>query len=92
MRARSRKQATRYVQRRKLVAGLLQERPWCELRWDSGCQQRAVDVDERLGRGVGGDFLDPDNCQTCCRHCHDRKHANPEEAVRRGFTIQRKSA
>ncbi len=88
---RSRKMHAAYVQRRKLVAALLEERPWCEIRWDNGCTGRAVDVDEILGRGVGGDMLDPAACQTTCRHCHDMKQQNPEEAVRRRLTVQRRS-
>jgi hypothetical protein len=92
VRARSAKQARAYVQRRRLVADLLERRPWCEIRWDARCQGRAVDVDEIRGRGVGGDFLDESNCQTTCRYCHDMKHAHPAEAVRRGVTIQRRTA
>lgn len=87
---RSSKQAALYVERRQLVARLLAERPWCEIRWDHACQGRAVDVDEILGRGVGGDFLDEQNCQTACRHCHDMKQQNPTDAERRGVTVQRR--
>lgn len=92
MRVRSRKQAAIYISRRKLVAALLTENPWCQIRWDDGCEQRAVEVDERLSRAAGGSILDPANCQVTCRHCHQRKHANPAEAVARGFTVQRRSA
>lgn len=90
LRFRSRKTEALYVDRRVLVAELLAERPWCEIRFDDRCQGRAVDVDEVLGRGVGGDFLDPANCQTACRACHDAKQQNPTEAERRGFTVQRR--
>jgi 5-methylcytosine-specific restriction endonuclease McrA len=86
LRRRSAKTRIAYVARARLVAGMLAERPWCEIRWDDGCQGRAVDVDEVLGRGVGGSILDEANCQTTCRHCHDRKHNQPTEAVRRGLT------
>lgn len=92
LRYRSRKTERAYVLRRQLVASLLTERPWCEIRWDANCQGRSVDVDELLGRGVGGDFLDLDNCQTTCRHCHDKKQQNPDEAELRGYTIKRRSA
>lgn len=84
LRNRSKKMAKLYVTRAALVEQLLQERPWCEIRWDAGCQGRAVDVDEILSRGRGGDFLDPENCQTTCRHCHDKKHTEPTEALERG--------
>lgn len=92
MRTRSKKQVAVYIARRKLVAALLEEQPWCSIRWDSNCEGRAVEVDERLARSAGGSILDPANCQVTCRHCHQRKHANPAEAVARGFTIQRRSA
>jgi len=81
-----------YVERRRLVADLLAGRPWCELRWDARCTLRAVDVDERLSRAQGGSITDPDNCQTACRACHEAKHANPGEAVARGFTVQRRAS
>ena len=76
--------------RAQLVRELLAERPWCELRWDDGCDGRAVDVDERLSRAQGGSILDPDNCQTACRYCHDKRHANPDEAAARDLAIRRK--
>lgn len=88
MRARSAKMARLYRERRELVAWMLHNRPWCEIRWDSGCQGRAADVDEILPRGRGGSILDPANLQTTCRHCHDQKHAHPAEAKQRGVTSQ----
>lgn len=92
MRARSKKQVAIYIARRKLVAGLLAENPWCQIRWDDGCEGAATEVDERLSRAAGGSILDPANCQTTCRHCHQQKHLHPSEAVARGFTVQRRSA
>lgn len=83
LRPRSKKTEKRYRVRRVLVAELLEQRPWCEIRWDDRCQGRAVDVDEILSRGRGGDYCDPDNCQTACRPCHDAKHSYPLEAVAR---------
>lgn len=83
LRPRSKKTEAKYRIRRVLVAELLEERPWCEIRWDARCQRRAVDVDEILSRGRGGDYCDPDNCQTTCRPCHEAKHDYPIEAVTR---------
>lgn len=80
----SKKRAKEGRERRALVVALLAERPWCEIRWDENCQGRAVDVDEIRSRARGGDFLNPADCQTAYRYCHDRKHAEPTEAVRRG--------
>lgn len=90
MRGRSKKMARLYVRRSALVEDLLSERPWCEIRWDEGCTGRAVDVDEVLSRGRGGDFLDLKNCQTTCRHCHDKKHTEPAEALARGVAASSK--
>lgn len=86
LKARSKKTEKRYRVRRVLVADLLAERPWCEIRWDDRCDGRSVDVDEILSRGRGGDYCDPDNCQTACRPCHEAKHKYSNEAVRRGVS------
>jgi L-lysine 2,3-aminomutase len=83
---RSRKQQALYRQRGPFVAAMLEERPWCEIRWDSGCEGRAVDVDEILSRAQGGSILDPTNCQTACSYCHRMKHLHPAEAETRGVT------
>jgi 5-methylcytosine-specific restriction endonuclease McrA len=73
------------------VQRLLEERPVCEIRWDEHCTGESVDVDEIMGRGVGGSIMDESNLQTTCRSCHHQKTIHPAEAVRRGFTIQRSS-
>lgn len=83
LKPRSKKTEKRYRVRRVLVAELLEQRPWCEIRWDDRCQQRSVDVDEILSRGRGGDYCDPANCQTTCRPCHAAKHKHSVEAVQR---------
>lgn len=92
LRARSPRMVRLYVGRRRLVADLLAARPFCEVRWDHLCAVTAVEVDERLSRAQGGSILDPDNCQPTCRPCHEAKHANPGEAVRRGLTVQRRAS
>lgn len=88
MRRRSPKMEVLYRKRRLLVAALLNENPWCQLQWDAGCTGRATDVDEIRSRAAGGSILDPDNCQTACRHCHQQKHQNPAEAYARGLTLR----
>jgi 5-methylcytosine-specific restriction endonuclease McrA len=88
LKARSPKTERKYRVRRVLVATLLEDRPWCEIRWDDRCQGRAVDVDEVLSRGRGGDYCDPDNCQTACRPCHAAKHNYPIEAVSRQVALK----
>jgi 5-methylcytosine-specific restriction endonuclease McrA len=93
LRGRSPKQTALYVLRRKLVAEILRDRPWCEIRWSPEvCEGRAVDVDEFLSRAQGGSILEVSNLQATCRPCHDAKHGNPAEAVDRGFTIQRRAS
>ncbi len=62
-------------------------RPLCEIRWDTGCTGWADDWDERKSRAAGGSITDEANRITACRHCHERKHANPAEARRRGLTL-----
>lgn len=49
-----------------------------------------LDVDEITPRGRGGDWLDPDNCQTLCRLHHDWKHLHPAEATTLGLTRSRR--
>jgi hypothetical protein len=48
-----------------------------------------LDVDEIVGRGRGGDWLDPYNCQVLCRAHHDWKHLHPAEATHLGLTRNR---
>ena len=45
-----------------------------------------LEVDEIAGRGRGGDWLDPDNCQALCQAHHDWKGAHPEQAEALGLT------
>jgi hypothetical protein len=87
LRPRSGKTARIYVTRRALVAALLAERPWCEVRWDAGCQGRSVDVHEPGMRSRGADICDPAACAATCRYCHDVLHAHPAEATKRGWLI-----
>jgi hypothetical protein len=87
LRARSKKTERIYIDRRELVAELLEAQPWCQIRWDDDCGARATDVHEPGMRSRGADILDPDQCVTGCRHCHDMVHANPAEATDRGWMI-----
>jgi hypothetical protein len=73
--ARSTKRTRILPARRALVASLLTERPWCE--FPLGCTERAVDVHELRGRGVGGSMLDLDNCRTSCRFHNGWADDNP---------------
>lgn len=83
MRARSKKTARIYVQRRKLVAALLEARPICErCRFD-----RATDVHEVKSRARGGSILDEANCRALCRPCHDFITIHPRQAITEGLSV-----
>lgn len=87
LRARSTKTARMYVERRALVARLLDEQRVCEARWNDGCTIRTVDVHEILPRSQGGRIIGGDRSEylVVCRHCHDMIETNPTEAHDRGF-------
>ena len=89
MRRRSRKAQRLAPLRRAFVQRILEERVWCEARWDAGCFGRAVDVHEPLTRARGGSILDPANAMAVCRRCHEQIHGHPREATERGFLISR---
>lgn len=83
MKGRSAKKSKQYVTRRVLVAGLLAERPWCEI---PGCPSRSEVVHEPLTRARGGDILDEDNCRAICNAHHSEIHdTEPEWAYAQGF-------
>jgi len=102
IRRRSKKMEAKYVERRKLVARLLEERPWCER-----CQvavdefyaaptliptpilRRSTEIHELLRRSAGGDILDEDNCRALCHQCHDWIHDHPKEAEAEGWLKSR---
>jgi len=48
-----------------------------------------LEVDEVIGRGRGGDWLDPANCQALCQVHHDWKTTHPLEATALGLTARR---
>lgn len=83
MRYRSPKMATTYIQRRKLVARLLEERPVCER-----CRfAQSVDVHEVKSRARGGSILDEANCRALCRVCHDFLTTHPRQAEAEGWSV-----
>ena len=81
MRARSRKMTKIYVERRKLVAEMLEENPICKR-----CKERAsTEVHEILSRARGGSILDKDNCVALCNRCHFWITTNPAQAKADGW-------
>ena len=93
MRSRSKKKQREYVERRKLVKRMLEERPYCEACpiWAShdgeGSYVRSgsVDIHELKRRSQGGSITDESNCMAVCRRCHDRIGQEPQLAVDLGL-------
>lgn len=84
LRPRSKKTAARYVQRRRLVAELLERFPTCQVPW---CNWPSTDIHEPLTRARGGSILDPDNAKAVCRMHHDLIHLEPGWAYELGFLV-----
>jgi len=93
MRYRSKKKEQEYIQRRKFVAELLSEQPYCEAcpvfaKHDevvSYIRRASVDVHELKRRSQGGSILDRDNCIAVCRECHNRIGRFPQLAFDLGL-------
>ena len=93
MRSRSKKKQREYVERRKLVKRMLEERPYCEACpiWASHDGKRSYvrsgsgDVHELKRRSQGGSITDESNCIAVCRPCHDRIGREPQLAVDLGL-------
>ncbi len=87
LRYRSPKAAKIYRDERvPLVVAILEERPWCELRFP-GCSGRATVVDERKQRSRGGSITDPANLIAACTLCNGYKEDHPAEAEARGLAL-----
>ena len=93
MRYRSVKKEKEYVERRKLVVRLLEEKPWCE-----ACpvfaehdekkmykRNQSSDLHELKRRSQGGSILDEDNIICVCRPCHTRIGNYPQLAFDLGL-------
>ena len=98
IRKRSKKMEAKYVLRRKLVAKLLEERPWCERclgktivkeQAKLSLSMRSVVIHEKLTRARGGDSLDEANCVALCNQCHRWVHDNPRLATEAGLLVPR---
>jgi len=93
LRYRSVKKEKEYVERRKLVVRLLEEKPWCE-----ACpvfaehdekkmykRNKSSDLHELKRRSQGGSILDEDNIICVCRPCHTRIGNYPQLAFDLGL-------
>lgn len=81
IRPRSQKMQAKYVERRKIVAQLLESQPLCE-RCSSAY---ATDVHEIKTRARGGSILDKENLACLCRPCHTWVTQNPKLALEQGW-------
>jgi len=93
LRYRSAKKEKEYVERRKLVVRLLEEKPWCE-----ACpvfaehdekkmykRNKSSDLHELKRRSQGGSILDEENIICVCRPCHTRIGNYPQLAFDLGL-------
>ena len=93
MRHRSKKKEKEYVERRKIVAQLLGERPLCEAcpvfakhdELATYVRKRSADVHEIIRRSQGGSILDIENLMCVCRGCHVRIGNYPALAFELGL-------
>jgi len=95
MRYRSKKKSQEYVERRKVVAEMLGEFPYCQAcpvfaAHDEKVTYKrnpSVDVHELKRRSQGGSILDKDNLLCVCRGCHDRIGRFPQLAFDLGLSV-----
>ena len=93
LKPRSKKKEAEYVERRKIVERLLDERAYCE-----ACpvfaahdevahytRRASVDIHEIVRRSQGGSILDVPNLMAVCRECHNRIGDYPQLAFDLGL-------
>ena len=93
MRRRSKKKELEYVERRKIVRELLEERPFCEAcpifaKHDGKItyvRRGSVDIHEIIRRNQGGSILETSNLMAVCRECHNRIGSQPALAFELGL-------
>lgn len=93
MRRRSKKKEQEYVERRKIVKDLLEQRPFCEAcpifaKHDGKItyvRRGSVDIHELIRRSQGGSILETSNLMAVCRECHNRIGAQPALAFELGL-------
>ena len=95
LKPRSKKTQQKYVERRKVVARLLEERPYCEAcpiwaKYDEVTlykRNASVDIHELKRRSQGGSILEEDNLMAVCRDCHDRIGREPAISIELGLAV-----
>jgi 5-methylcytosine-specific restriction endonuclease McrA len=96
VRSHSKKKQREYVERRKLVKRMLEERPYCEAcpifaehdGVGSYVRNGSVDIHELKRRSQGGSITDESNCMAVCRQCHRRIGEHPQLAFHLGLAKQ----
>ena len=86
IRQRSKKLQRLQPQRRKLVAEVLEERPFCEF---AEPRHPSQVVHEVVMRSHGGSITDPDNCKALCHFHHRWVHDHPAESQELGWLKRR---
>jgi len=93
LKVRSKKREAEYVERRKLVAKMLDDHRYCQAcpvfaRHDgviAYTRRGSVDIHELVRRSQGGSILDESNCIAVCRECHVRIGNYPQLAFELGL-------
>lgn len=85
---RSAKTITHYrTERVPFVVEMLEEFPFCQLRFDDNCTVVATCVHELRKKSQGGSDTDRANCKTSCGYCNGAVEDHPTEAHERGFVL-----
>lgn len=85
---RSAKMSTHYrTERVPFVVEMLEEFPFCQLRFDENCTIVATCVHELRKKSQGGSDTDRANCKTSCAYCNGAVEDHPIEAHERGFVL-----
>jgi len=72
------KTAARNAEYRDIRAMMLDRFPVCYYRFDRICTYTATDIDHVIPRGLAPHRVnDPENMNTACRFCHERRHELP---------------
>jgi hypothetical protein len=82
MKYRSKKMARLYMERRKLVAEILDDAICVRCK-----SAQATEVHELLTRARGGSILDKNNCVPLCHSCHSWVTLNPKKAHEEGLML-----
>ena len=75
--------------RRRVIAELYAESPWCAR---CGRASLMLDGHELLSRARGGSITNPDNIVLLCRPCHSHITTHPDVAELEGWALSRRAS